>query len=391
MRICATCQWLTSAQECRRFPPALTATGRSGWPTVKSADSCGEWKEGSYELWSEPGPTTGEKLSRSVAKGFDKVGRLSRDASNRAKAATEDMAQAVSRHSRKATAQIAVWGNALLATDAALATDRWLRQVFDGPATIYDKAMDAAYNATHVGGGSHRLFDGGHDLLGAWEAVSRAATANGDTIGAQIAGYASAVWKDLVTPKGLPVFTLDKAGFDAAAQVLSTNLGISREWLADIASFTATEVVGASVAAAAAAFGWGQIEIEKFTNLVGSFGLTAIASANPLLGIVAILCLAQAVRRVGEKPADADAAIYGMAKGVASTGAVIFTSATVTAAGGPVLVGALVGVAAGIGIHRLSEKLRYGLKEPSFFQWEDVRKFLTGSRPDQAPRQLLAP
>ena len=27
---------------------------------------------------------------------------------------------------------------------------------------MYDKAMDAAYNATRIGGGNHRLFDGGH-------------------------------------------------------------------------------------------------------------------------------------------------------------------------------------------------------------------------------------
>lgn len=389
MRSCKTCQWMTPDQECRRYPPALLSTGEAAWPTVRSSDVCGEWREGNYASWSGPGPTVGEKLGRSVAIGMGRIGNLSRDTTNRTRSASAEVAAVVMRRARQVTEQVGLWGNAVLATEAALATDRWLRDVFSSPATIYDKAMDAAYNASHIGGGNHRLFDGGHDLVGAWEAVAHASAAQGDSFGTQVAGYASAVWKDLVTPKGLPFFTLDKESFDAVSLVLQNNLGISKDWLVDIASFTATEVVGAAVAAAAAAFGWGKVEIENFSTLVGSFGLSAIAGANPLLGLVAVLCLAHAVRQLGDDNADRSGAIYGAAKGAAGAGAAIAASAAVTSVGGPVLVGALVGIAAGLGVHRLSEKIRYGLSDPKSFKWSEVQAFFEGSR-GQNPSNLLS-
>ena len=46
----------------------------------------------------------------------------------------------------------------------------------DGGRPIYDKAMDAGYLATNIGGGNHRLFDGGHTIAGAFKAVRGAST-----------------------------------------------------------------------------------------------------------------------------------------------------------------------------------------------------------------------
>ena len=43
---------------------------------------------------------------------------------------------------------------------------RWLQKYTETSSTIYDKAMDNSYNSSHVGGGDHRLFDGGHDFAG---------------------------------------------------------------------------------------------------------------------------------------------------------------------------------------------------------------------------------
>ena len=56
---------------------------------------------------------------------------------------------------------------------SALSTDLngLLASMVDGPATVYDKAMDAVYLATRIGGGNHRMFDGGHTILGAFRAA----------------------------------------------------------------------------------------------------------------------------------------------------------------------------------------------------------------------------
>ena len=40
----------------------------------------------------------------------------------------------------------------ILATDFSSEFDRWLHYVVETPPTIYDKAMDAVYNTTHIGG-----------------------------------------------------------------------------------------------------------------------------------------------------------------------------------------------------------------------------------------------
>ena len=45
-----------------------------------------------------------------------------------------------------------------------------VQNVVKGSPTIYDKAMDAEFIATHIGGGQHRLFDGGHTIIGAFRA-----------------------------------------------------------------------------------------------------------------------------------------------------------------------------------------------------------------------------
>ena len=83
-------------------------------------------------------------------------------------------------------------------------------------ATVYDKAMDKSYLTHKIGGGNHRMFDGGHDLAGAWEAVKSARP--DDTFQEEVIGYASALWKDFTTVKGLPFTTWEPETFNECAE-----------------------------------------------------------------------------------------------------------------------------------------------------------------------------
>ena len=76
-------------------------------------------------------------------------------------------------------------------------------------ATVGSKAMDAEYLRTHIGGGWHRLYDGGHSLVGSWRAVSEALP----DLGAldQLGVWANEYWKDLITTRGMPIVILDHA------------------------------------------------------------------------------------------------------------------------------------------------------------------------------------
>ena len=76
-------------------------------------------------------------------------------------------------------------------------------------ATLGSKAMDAEYLRTHIGGGWHRIYDGGHSLAGSWKAVSSSMPdlAALDQLGV----WANEYWKDLITTRGMPILILDHA------------------------------------------------------------------------------------------------------------------------------------------------------------------------------------
>jgi hypothetical protein len=76
-------------------------------------------------------------------------------------------------------------------------------------ATLASKAMDAEYLRTHIGGGWHRLYDGGHSLVGSWKAISESMP---DLRALdQLGKWANEYWKDLITTRGMPILVLDHA------------------------------------------------------------------------------------------------------------------------------------------------------------------------------------
>ena len=89
--------------------------------------------------------------------------------------------------------------------EASYLLNAWLQDIVKGTPTIYDKAMDSVYNATRMGGGDHRLFDGGHTIAGAFQAVRNASP--DDSIFEEAAGFLQALAREATTPRGLPLVT----------------------------------------------------------------------------------------------------------------------------------------------------------------------------------------
>jgi hypothetical protein len=251
--------------------------------------------------------------------------------------------------SRKAAAA-AFWTNSLLASDAARSIDGWLRDMVESSATVYDKALDGIYieamreGATQALGGSyyHRLFDGGHDLGSAWQKVRDALP--DDTFGQEVSGYISALWNDVVTPMGLPVVTFDKASFDAVAGQLHDTFGVSYGWVADLASFTATEGFGALIGGVALTLKWNDAQAEEFAEIVGALGVAAMVSANPILAVVVILGAARTFQ-LSHRERSMKAALKGLAAGSTVSGSLL---ATALAVGGPVWIGIIAGIVVSI-------------------------------------------
>ena len=163
---------------------------------------------------------------------------------------------------------------------------KWSESVTEGSANIYDKALDAEYLRTHIGGGDHRLFDGGHDLLSAWGRVKDAS--QDDSLTQEVVGYASAIWKDVTTAKGLPFANVDKSSFDGWVDKLSAIPGVNREYLYDLLSFDVFEVLSTGLGALGILLCLSKDDQRKLSEILGAMGITAIISANPLMGLMVV-------------------------------------------------------------------------------------------------------
>ncbi len=169
----------------------------------------------------------------------------------------------------------------------------WLEKLTEGTATIYDKAFDAEYLRSRIGGGNHRLHDGGHDLLGAWQAVQDASP--DDTLVDEIIGAVSALWKDASTEKGLPFVSMSPESYDAVAEWTVDRIPfVSRDWLYDILSYDAFEVLASGLGIVSVIFALSSDDIDRLAEVLGSMGVIAVISANPILGIASIVAAAHA-------------------------------------------------------------------------------------------------
>lgn len=242
----------------------------------------------------------------------------------------------------------------VLASDLSGDLNGLLANLAKGPASIYDKAMDAEYLATSVGGGNHRMFDGGHSVLGAFQAVRDASP--DDSVIQEAMGFVEGMFRDMTTPRGLPIATWGKAGYDQAAEFLNSNLGIPKDWFYDLNSYDAAELLGGIVGVLATALSWNRADTESFARLVGGMALPAVLRANPLLLIVTVVALARAfhkAHRTGDYTAVADGAF----KGAVGAGASLAAASQIAVLGGPAGLGLLAGVCVGILAHKATEKV----------------------------------
>ena len=264
--------------------------------------------------------------------------------------------------SRKAVRSAAVAANGLLATTQGLLAsalsselNALLQDTVSGSATLYDKAMDAVFLETGIGGGNHRIFDGGHTIAGAIRAVRDASPE--DTVVKEAMGFLEAMFRDMTTAKGLPLANWDKATYDQVAGYLQSSFGISRDWFYDLNSYDAAELLGGAVGVVAIALCWNRADTENFAKLVGGMGVSSALSANPLLLVVTVVALAKAFHKA-HLTGEYEELIDGHLKGGIAAGASLAAVAQVSVLGGPAGVALLAGLSAGVLANKATEKVR---------------------------------
>ncbi|MFW6026228.1 MAG: hypothetical protein ACOCRX_07785 [Candidatus Woesearchaeota archaeon] len=163
----------------------------------------------------------------------------------------------------------------------------------ESAASVYDKALDAEYLKNHIGGANHRMFDGGHDVISAWEKVRDASP--DDSLNEEVAAYFTSLWKDLNTNKGLPFMTLDKVKYERTAEWMTEHIPYAnKSWVYDLFSFDSIEVFSSTLSAAAVVFTLKKEDMESLAELLGSAGVISLISANPIMGMLMILTAAYA-------------------------------------------------------------------------------------------------
>ncbi len=238
---------------------------------------------------------------------------------------------------------------ALLATDLASQLNELVAAAVEGSASIYDKAMDANYLdpmlRPGLGGSNHRLFDGGHTIVGAVKAAHNASP--DDTLLQEALGTIEALFRDVSTPRGLPLATWDKSTFDAVAGSLQTNFGIPKSWFYELNTYDAGDLFGGAVGVVSLFFGWNRASTETFAQLASGMALSAAVSTNPLLMLVSVVSLGRAFHKARSTDEYSDL-LDGGIKGAVSSGASLAAVALVSSLGGPAGVALLVGISAGI-------------------------------------------
>ncbi len=178
-----------------------------------------------------------------------------------------------------------------------LAQTQWLNELKNVTAsatTKFDKALDAEYLRNGVGGGNHRLFDGGHTLGGAWSNIADMCAKTECSNIEKVSGLLEALWKDVTTLKGLPFGTMEKQTYDSLSGSLN-EYGIGKNWTYDALSYDAVELFSAGISVAAVVYFLRTGQIEKLSKAVGAIGIVGILSANPILALVAISSVGYAI------------------------------------------------------------------------------------------------
>ena len=159
----------------------------------------------------------------------------------------------------------------------------------------YSKIMDKVYNDTHIGGGFHRTFDGSHTLKGSYDAIK-------NEVGeVDLTEFFKAHFRELVTPEGIPIMTLDKQQYENLSNEISETLGgiLSpgdiRSYFRDINSVNAGEVCASGLGLVFTLAAIRSGDEKAISRVIASNLCLGIATANPLQLLFGVCFLAHGV------------------------------------------------------------------------------------------------
>ena len=161
--------------------------------------------------------------------------------------------------------------------------------------TQYDKIMDNVYNKNHIGGSTHRHFDGSHTFKGSYGRISEVKGS------VDFVEYFKSHYKEFVTPEGIPLFTLDKKQHEAVSNQISESLdgiisgGQIREYIRDFNSFNISETVSAGIGSVFLFSAMCSGDAKAISRVTAMNICLGMATANPLQLFVGVAGLARGI------------------------------------------------------------------------------------------------
>lgn len=225
----------------------------------------------------------------------------------------------------------------------------WLATTFNKNFDDYDKAIDAVYNTTNVGGSRlHHILDNQHSILGAFKAAENVRA--DDSFLDEILQASEHLIRDTASVSGInPFFSLPPDQFHSLADCVR-HFGVSKIMLADALSVNGPEVIGGIVALGGGIKLARDKRIDEISKLSGACMVSSIVAANPLLLTVAVTGLVYVINQAPEtKPA-----LVKAGKGAVVSGSAIAAGAIL---GGSIWIGCLASMAAAVAV-------RYCLDQP---------------------------
>lgn len=232
--------------------------------------------------------------------------------------------------------------------DTALVTGshplaQWMAENFNHNFDDYDRAIDAVYNSTHIGGSStHHLLDGQHTILGAFGAVKDVSV--DDSFAKEFLEAGEHLLRDTASVSGInPLISFDSKHWEKLVDFASTQ-GISRTYLADALTVNGPELIGGVLAVLSGAVMVKKKDPGSISKLSGTYLVSSLASANPLLVPIAAGGLVYSLSNTGDKMGTLKQA----GKGAITSGGSIMVGSLV---GGPIWIGCVASVCAAMAIN----------------------------------------
>jgi len=217
---------------------------------------------------------------------------------------------------------------------------KWMAHTFNKNFNDYDRAIDAVYNSSHIGGSHyHHIIDGQHDIFGAFQAAKSVKADDGFTDEALEALEHLA--RDITSVSGInPFLSLTPEQFDYIANLLS-GVGISKSYFADAMLVNASELIGGGIALCSSIILRRKIKdgysSDVLSRLSGGCLLSSIVSANPVLFPVAAYGMYQAF----DASENNIESVKFAGNGALVTGSALITSSLI---GGPVWLGCIAAI-----------------------------------------------